>query len=174
MTAGVAVAAGAIALAMWTHQPDTDEIASPATPHVPPASSARRAPDSANPVLVATSGRIIEPASAPQTQRAGSATVPAVPEAQPRRERSDATAAAAANAEPQLTVITEPVGAHVTVNGVRWGTTPVTIRYLDPGIKRVRVTRDGYRSEERLTRIERGGLTTTLRIPMRTEADGNR
>jgi len=61
------------------------------------------------------------------------------------------------------------VGARVTVNGIGWGITPVTIRYLEPGAKRVRVTREGYRAEERFIQLEAGRATTTLRIPMRNE-----
>jgi hypothetical protein len=52
------------------------------------------------------------------------------------------------------------------VNGIGWGVTPLTIRYLDAGPKRVRVTRDGYRAEERLIQVE---ARTTLRISMRNE-----
>lgn len=73
--------------------------------------------------------------------------------------------------EPQLTVITEPAGARVTVDGIGWGNTPVTIRHLAPGTKRVRVTRDGYRAEERLIQVEAGGRSTTLRIPIKTQID---
>jgi len=33
----------------------------------------------------------------------------------------------------------------------------------------VRVTRDGYRSEERFIQVQDGGTRTTVRIPMRNE-----
>jgi cytoskeletal protein RodZ len=175
MTAGVAVTSVAIALAIWARQPGAGDIASLAAPVSPPASSVGPAPHSANHVLVATSGSTIEPGSAPLRRRAERATVPPLSKAQPQMERSDGSTTAASGPEPQFTVMTEPVGAHVTVNGVRWGITPVTIRYLDPGIKRVRVTRDGYRAEERSIQIETGGPTTTLLIPMRpqTHEDGS-
>src|SRR5262245_56987627 len=35
-----------------------------------------------------------------------------------------------------LVVSSQPAGARVTVNGIGWGATPVTIRYLSPGLKR--------------------------------------
>ena len=146
MTLGVAVTTGAIALAMWARQPGEGDVAS----------SVVSGSHSANHVLMATSGSTDEPAIAPPN-RHETATEP--------------TTAAAPRLEPQLTVITEPVGARVTVNGIGWGITPVTIRYLAPGTKRVRVTRDGYRAEERLIQVEAGGRTATLRIPLRTQAD---
>jgi hypothetical protein len=53
-------------------------------------------------------------------------------------------------------VTTEPVGARVTVNGVGWGVAPVTIRYLSPGAKRVRITRDGFAPEEHVVQLVEG------------------
>jgi cytoskeleton protein RodZ len=146
MTAGVAMTTGAIALAMWTRQTGEGDVASLANPVSPRAS--------------------IAPQSRHET-----ITEPLVSNEQPRMERSEGTTAAASRLEPPLTVITEPPGARVTVNGIGWGITPVTIRYLAPGTKRVRVTRDGYRAEERLIQVEAGGRTTTLRMPLRTQTD---
>jgi cytoskeletal protein RodZ len=51
--------------------------------------------------------------------------------------------------EGELRVVSDPDGAQVTVNGVGWGRTPVTIKYLPMGEKRVRFTKDGYASAER-------------------------
>ena len=59
-----------------------------------------------------------------------------------------------------LVVSTEPPGASVTVNGVGWGTSPVTIRYLPPGEKRIRVSRDGYAAEERVLSLVSGRRAT--------------
>jgi cytoskeletal protein RodZ len=53
----------------------------------------------------------------------------------------------------ELVVITEPAGAHVTVNGIGWGVAPITVRYLPPGDKLIRVSRDGYLTEERVVRL---------------------
>jgi hypothetical protein len=71
-----------------------------------------------------------------------------------------------------LMVITEPEGARVTINGVGWGTTPVAIPYLSSGSKRVRVTKPGYESEERV--IEPGSSRTgaTVRIELRETGVG--
>ena len=63
-----------------------------------------------------------------------------------------------AAAESRLVITSVPSGARVTVNGIGWGVTPITIRYLPPGVKVVRVTKDGYVSQERQGRVgEEGG-----------------
>jgi cytoskeleton protein RodZ len=56
----------------------------------------------------------------------------------------------------ELVVTTDPVGARVTVNGVGWGIAPVTIRYLAPGVKRIRITKEGYATEERELQLTEG------------------
>jgi cytoskeleton protein RodZ len=56
----------------------------------------------------------------------------------------------------ELVVTTEPAGARVTVNGVGWGIAPVTIRYLAPGVKRVRITKEGYATEDREVQLTEG------------------
>jgi hypothetical protein len=58
----------------------------------------------------------------------------------------------------QLVVTSNPAGARVTVDGIGWGTTPVTIRHLSPGLKVIRVTMDGYVSQEREVRIGEDGI----------------
>lgn len=63
---------------------------------------------------------------------------------------------AAAPAITELLVTTEPSGARVTVNGIGWGTTPVAIRHLTPGAKRIRVSKDGYQAAERVLPLEQG------------------
>jgi transcriptional regulator with XRE-family HTH domain len=67
-----------------------------------------------------------------------------------------ATADASADAFTELVVTTEPPGARVTVDGLGWGRTPATIRFLPPGSKRIRVIEDGYASEERLVNLVEG------------------
>ena len=54
----------------------------------------------------------------------------------------------------------------MTIDGVSWGVTPVTIRYLSPGAKQLRVTRDGYAAEERVIRIAADQRTTTVRLSL--------
>jgi hypothetical protein len=62
----------------------------------------------------------------------------------------------------ELVVNSDPQGARVTVDGIGWGTTPVTIRYLPAGDKRIRVTLDGYVTEERAVHVGNGPVTTSL------------
>ena len=66
------------------------------------------------------------------------------------------SSAAAPAATTELLVTTEPSGARVTVNGIGWGTTPVAIRHLTPGAKRIRVSKDGYQAAERVLPLEQG------------------
>ena len=61
-----------------------------------------------------------------------------------------------AGAVTELVVTTEPSGARVTVNGIAWGVSPVTIHHLPAGDKRIRVTKEGYAAQERVLRIDRG------------------
>ena len=56
----------------------------------------------------------------------------------------------------ELRVTTEPEGARVTVNGIGWGLSPVAIRHLPPGDKRIRVSMDGYEAVERVLALDVG------------------
>jgi hypothetical protein len=49
----------------------------------------------------------------------------------------------------KLVITSKPTGARVTVNGVGWGSTPMTIRYVPLGEKRIRLSKDGYVTAER-------------------------
>lgn len=55
--------------------------------------------------------------------------------------------------EGQIVITSEPAGARVTINGVGWGETPLTVRFLPLGTKRVRLTMQGYVSQERVVSI---------------------
>ena len=66
----------------------------------------------------------------------------------------------------QLVITTQPVGARVTVDGIGWGESPITIRHLEPGEKRIRVSMDGYTSIERSIIVDEG-TRETLRISLR-------
>jgi hypothetical protein len=63
---------------------------------------------------------------------------------------------AAASSVTELVVTTQPTGARVTVNGIGWGVTPLAIRHMPPGEKRIRVSKDGYAAEERVLRVDQG------------------
>ena len=67
---------------------------------------------------------------------------------------------------PGLVVTSNPEGARVTVNGIAWGFTPVAIRYLPPGDKTIRVTKDGYLGGERRVRIGEEGGTASVQLTL--------
>ena len=74
---------------------------------------------------------------------------------------------AASNVEPvegSLRIASAPAGADVTVNGIRWGQTPVTIRYLAPGEKRVRLSMHGYTSVERRLELTADQPAQSMRV----------
>jgi transcriptional regulator with XRE-family HTH domain len=98
-------------------------------------------------------------------QTAGTTAAPAVPapaqwtNVAPVRQAADAQIVEprAAAAPAELVITTQPEGARVTVNGVGWGVSPVTIRHLPPGDKRIRVTKSGYAASERSVTTDEGG-----------------
>jgi cytoskeletal protein RodZ len=66
--------------------------------------------------------------------------------------------------EGELRITSEPAGAQVTVNGIQWGQTPVTIRYLPYGKKVIRATKPGYGSVQRGFEFAPGGRVPSVRI----------
>jgi cytoskeletal protein RodZ len=66
-----------------------------------------------------------------------------------------------------LVVTTQPVGARVTVNGIGWGVAPVSIPHLPTGEKRIRVSKEGYATEERVVHLVEGERKT-IDIPLRS------
>jgi hypothetical protein len=44
------------------------------------------------------------------------------------------------------------------VDGIGWGNAPVAIRYLPAGTKRIRVSKEGYATEERVVSLTEGHL----------------
>jgi hypothetical protein len=70
----------------------------------------------------------------------------------------------------QLKVTSDPSGARVTVNGIGWGETPLTIEHLSPGMKTLRVTREGCASEERIVDIRGSRRAATLHVTLKTDA----
>jgi cytoskeletal protein RodZ len=81
---------------------------------------------------------------------------------------NDQAAEAPTAAESGLLITSEPAGARVTIDGIGWGETPVTVRHLPAGAKRIRVTKEGYHSEELVTRVA-NGRSATLDISLRSE-----
>jgi hypothetical protein len=74
--------------------------------------------------------------------------------------------AASLDAATRISITTQPGGASVTINGVGYGTTPLTIPYLPPGAKRIRVTKAGYETEERFYSSD-AARASSLRIALR-------
>jgi len=72
------------------------------------------------------------------------------------------------NSQSELVITSEPAGARVTIDGVGWGDTPVTVRHLPSGAKRIRVTKGGYQSEERVVPVAET-RRSTLHISLHTQ-----
>ena len=91
-----------------------------------------------------------------QAQPKQATPAPQVPPADSQSAATTAPAPALPGATTVLVVTSEPAGARVTVNGIGWGVTPVAIRHLPPGDKRVRVSKEGYRAAERVLALDEG------------------
>jgi cytoskeletal protein RodZ len=72
--------------------------------------------------------------------------------------------------EGDLRITSEPAGAIVTVNGVGWGPTPVTIRYMPFGKKLIRVTKPGYVSAQRGLDFVPGRRVQSVRLQLSRES----
>jgi transcriptional regulator with XRE-family HTH domain len=75
--------------------------------------------------------------------------------------------AAAPRGDPVLVVMSHPEGARVTVNGIAWGMTPITVRHLPQGPQRVRLSKDQYLSEERVVQLAEG-RNNTVNVSLRS------
>jgi hypothetical protein len=108
-------------------------------------------------------------AQSPAIELAPSASADSINDRAPAAERATDTdrgaeRAAAADSSRAVAIISEPDGARVTINGVGWGITPLTVRHLPRGDLHVRVTKSGYISEERLLRGD--AALTTVRVAL--------
>jgi hypothetical protein len=65
-----------------------------------------------------------------------------------------------------MTVTSTPPGARVTVDGIGWGETPITIREVPGGRKVVRVTKDGYESQQQIVSIPDDRRAIEVRITL--------
>ena len=77
-----------------------------------------------------------------------------IPAAEPVASAPTVSEEASPAAATELVVRTRPEGARVTVDGIGWGTSPVAIRHLPPGEKRIRVSKAGYASIERVLAVD--------------------
>jgi cytoskeletal protein RodZ len=88
--------------------------------------------------------------AATETVRANARDIELAAEPVVVQKETEAGGVAEADAtEGELRITSEPAGALVTVNGIGWGPTPVTIRYMPFGKKLIRVTKPGYVSAQR-------------------------
>ncbi len=135
--------------------PTADRVAAPAAadrqaPSSPAASAAptRPAPEPPAPVRAQAPAPAVPPTAATRREAPVAAPAAAAP--------STAAAAAATRraSSGELVITSEPAGARVTVNGTGWGVTPVTVRHLTFGAKTVRVTKDGYVTQQRAVVLE--------------------
>ncbi len=60
----------------------------------------------------------------------------------------------------------------VTINGIGRGVTPLTVRHLDAGEQRVRITLDGYDSVDRTIFLAEGLYARSLQIELRKASIG--
>jgi cytoskeletal protein RodZ len=118
------------------------------TPGLSPAIETGVAPAPASQPVVSSA----EPATVPDA--APSAVTPSAAAAQTVVEPTQAPAPAASVTE--LVISTEPEGARITVNGIGWGSSPARIQYLEPGQKRIRVSKEGYAAVERVLQVDQG------------------
>lgn len=158
------VAAPAVAAPARAAAPAAPEAAAPARAAALPA----RASTAPAPAAVVQPAAKLSAASSGATATSGTHDV-ARPAVQERRQ----AAPVAARPEPplategRLIIASEPAGARVTVNGVGWGQTPLTVDYLPLGEKRIRVTKAGYISEERTVRLDGRRANATVRVTLR-------
>jgi cytoskeletal protein RodZ len=114
------------------------------------------APPEALPDSVATSGSPSQPTESPTPTE-----LPATPTELPATLTESGFTSSA-----DLVVISSPPGARVTVDGVGWGTTPLTVQHLPPGIKVVRVTKDGYLTAEQRVRVGGGDGPVSVQLEL--------
>ncbi len=166
---GVVGVAGVVltAWALWTRdsfeqapaqpawaRPVRAQDASPAATVVP---AARHARSSAGDVVPSVAGTTFSP---PSAERASIATPVNTSPPDTADTAAPHAGATVPSADAGLVVTTDPPGARVMLDGIGWGTTPVTIRFLSSGDKALRVIKDGYASEERRIHVAGDGQTT--------------
>ncbi|HTM04509.1 MAG TPA: PEGA domain-containing protein [Vicinamibacterales bacterium] len=146
--------------------PEIAQAAPVAQPAVQPAPPTPIAAPAAAPTAAAPLPATLSSTAASQSKPVVAAPAPVRPRAPvvraARVEGAGATSSHARANEGRLRVTSTPAGARVTVNGIGWGQTPVTIDHLPLGAKTVRITRDGYASLERSVVIDGEQALETL------------
>lgn len=149
---GCVVAAVAAGIALLKHEPQQVSAVRDREPQ-PMRAGQESGPSPAVASPTAATAGTVEPGAATARTDERLPTSPGVP-------------ASAPAPVTQLIVTSQPAGARVTVDGIGWGVTPVTIRHLSEGLKRVRLTTDGYVAAERLIQVD-PDRTTRVSIELR-------
>ena len=164
-SAAALVALGVVAaVAMSWYRADT---AAPAAPPVTAASAPTPEADAPAVALVAATDAV--PANSGNAELATEPPVSPSPTATPTPVETGSLAVADAT-EGELRITSEPAGALVTVNGVGWGETPVTIRYMPFGQKLIRATKPGYVSSQRVFDFAPDRRVRSVRIQLSPES----
>jgi cytoskeletal protein RodZ len=148
-------ALAASALSLWTRGMSTSTEPQPSVliDTAASTSAASTSPASTSPASTPATPAVAEPAvdsPIPQAVVAVEAPPAAIPSVE----------------DGELTIVTEPAGARVTIDGVGRGTTPLTVAHLPFGLHRIRVTLDGHLGEQRVSRIDATRPTETLTISL--------
>ncbi len=75
----------------------------------------------------------------------------------------------AVDIEGELRIVSKPAGAHVTVNGIARGQTPLRVRYLPIGSYTIRVIQPGYKIGQAVVALRPEQTTRTVRVVLRDE-----
>jgi cytoskeleton protein RodZ len=153
VTAGVSVVAVVLVFGLFANQQERNVTPVPITTSAKPAA----------PLNVATTPEPGQQLAIPVLDN----QQPESPIAKTTGETEDEAQAANEGRQTELRILSQPPGARVTVDGIGWGETPVTVRNLPPGAKRIRVTKAGYRSEERVAHLPED-RPATLRVSLHT------
>jgi cytoskeleton protein RodZ len=97
---------------------------------------------------------------------------PEAPAAAPAAETSTVPTVTAQEIEGELVITSTPSGAHVTVNGIGRGPTPVRVQYLPVGTYTIRIVHDGHSAVTRHVTISperhRARVAVTFDAPRTT------
>jgi serine/threonine protein kinase len=146
--------------------PDAAKPAPAPIEPTPPASSAeRQTPPPVTPPAAAPSAVSPSAATPPPAASSPVFTTPATPPSGAPRT-APPRAATGPPTDGRLLVRTTPAGARLFIDEREYGVTPFAARNLARGSHRVRVTRDGYNTEDRRVVITAAQPSQSLTIPL--------
>jgi len=144
--------------------------ADPAASAAPAATAASApTPEAEAPAIAPVAATDAVPANSGNAELATGSPVSQTPTATATPVETGSVAVADAT-EGELRITSEPAGALVTVNGVGWGETPVTIRYMPFGQKLIRATKPGYVSAQRVFDFAPDRRVRSVRIQLSRES----